>query len=227
MGKYVHALLMVAGLQIMVVGGFVACGAPDPAETPDPSEAATEDVPPIVPSQADDCEKVEGWVDAHAEALPDTVEGLKTLPSQYRRAIFNVMDPSKQSALVLEEIDHYRRTTLLTRAERDVLEDAFVTLGPEAYSYEPGEATLVTTAAFEERALAVFGDRFQREVLTILRSGRYENTDMVMPFCKCNTLLNDCGLEGGKCKAGEIKCNGTWRGCGYTFLKPCNGICIR
>jgi hypothetical protein len=162
------------------------------------SAPATEDLlttdepsPELTPTRSDTCDKVDDWVTAHAEALPDSVAGLRPFPDQYRLAIFDALPPPKRSALVLEEVDQYRRATLLTRAERDVLNEAFIALGPEAYADEPDEAACAALGVFEARAAEVFGSRLESEVLTLLRPGRYDAPELTAPFCECNTAKDD------------------------------------
>jgi hypothetical protein len=200
------------------------------------------------PAPRTPCEAAANWVEAHREALPQTLTAMRTIPATYRRAAFNAMSPSVRREMWRNHLATFLSSQSgLTLRQRDVIRLMMLRL--DTYITDDRTGREGRLALRKDKVDSVMNAEFIPELARVIFSGNGLFSDdgrgaiasigrpaysgaAATPttnatrrdwVCDCNS---DVGGE-GNCPhdcVGEW-CNYSTFGCGWFGLLPCDAKC--
>jgi hypothetical protein len=181
-------------------------------------------------------QRAAAWAQAHANALPSTLEDIAAYPAEYRQAIFEALPAAEKSRLWQIQLQHVLDTERLTADQRAFVVNVKAMATPTSFLKDmpkpeicPDVARLFTNPAQKEKVRAIAeGVTPARSfsaawVKTSERVRSAVSLTAAQFDCSCRGLgLCECGLTSG-CLDGD--CNQT-QTCGCIWSGTCDKMCM-
>ena len=195
-----------------------------------------------------ECVDAEQWVSDNRGDLPDTHEGLFSLPPAYRVRAFAALSPVDQSRLFREHyMSFLQEYPELTSQQVALIHEVMDLETPDLYRHQEGEHPGGREA--DEKMFNRFVDAFSLEQLKKLSLGLAPTKPNYLSLASLRTNLRSgfagllanfapvahaqwdcdcywellCSLIGGACFGGA--CVPTPSGCGFLWCEPCTTFC--
>lgn len=201
-------------------------------------------VGPDAVSALADCQLAQRWVAERLGNLPTDYDDFSALPVGYRKAVFRTLSADRKSGLWREHFQRFRhehpsltknQISLLSRLSDMPLENEFETDSVH-------RTTTADIQKLESEARSLFSANVARELFDVLgtpeatyRTLASVRLGVVLKLrgvfnvsanaqCACSDAANGCG-DGYACVTTASHCDSTNYGCGFLWLRTCNGLC--
>ncbi|WP_372452760.1 bacteriocin fulvocin C-related protein [Pseudonocardia nigra] len=164
------------------------------------------------------------WANSNKAKPPTTYDEFSTYPPDYRREIYQKLQPAKRSEFWTEQLQRYQSSHAnLSALQREILGDALrIASDPAVFDPTTSQNSATEVQSLGIRAREAFGTSEAANLFATLGPPSPTSKSLAAAGCGCSILDDYCGAF-LNCNPSE--CSYSPSGCGTFLQYPCNGDC--